>query len=83
MKKPPIIKENYDILHDMVFAPIRIRLLMSGLEPGRFDKRAEYRSAGKVNAGLGSHGGKPKAFSTPWPPQKMTPQVNSFVIFVS
>lgn len=62
MKNLPTSKNSYAILHDMVTAPIRSRLLMAGIELRVFDEMSDFRSAGDIAAAIGAHRGNTERF---------------------
>ena len=62
MKTLPNVENSYKALHDLVTAPIRSRLLMTGIELGFFDEMAEFRSAVDIAAAVGTHAGNTERF---------------------
>ncbi len=55
MKKLPVVQSSYKKLHDMVMAPVRSRLLMTGLALDVFSEMEEFRSAPDIAASKGFH----------------------------
>lgn len=62
MEKLPVVKNSYKELHDVVMAPIRSRLLMTGLALGVFSEMVEFRSAPDIAASKGFHPGNTERF---------------------
>ena len=55
MESLPTVECSYKNLHEMVMAPIKSRLVMTGLELGVFDEMDTPRSARDIAAAIGSH----------------------------
>ena len=62
MKPLPKPNKDFRALHDMVTAPIRTRLLMTGIELGIFDEMSTFRSAEEIAAAIGGHEGNTERF---------------------
>ena len=55
MKKLPEVNESFEELYRMLIAPIKSKLLLTGIELKVFDQLSEPRSAGVVAEAIGTH----------------------------
>ncbi len=55
MKKLPEVKAGYGDLYGMLIAPIRSRLLLTGIELKVFNELSEPKSADAVAEAMGTH----------------------------
>lgn len=62
MKALPSVEQSYRPLHDMAMAPIRSRLLMTGIDLGVFDELETFNTAIDVAQAIGAHAGNTERF---------------------
>ncbi|NAS89134.1 methyltransferase [ANME-1 cluster archaeon AG-394-G21] len=62
MKKLPEVNESFEELYGMLIAPIKSKLLLTGIELGVFNLLSEPRSANAVAEALGTHSENTRLF---------------------
>jgi hypothetical protein len=62
MKKLPEVNVSFEELYGMLVAPIRSKLLLTGIELGVFNQLSEPRSANAVAEALGTHSENTRLF---------------------
>ena len=62
MKKLPEVNESFEDLYKMLIAPIKSKLLLTGIELGVFNQLSEPRSANAVAEALGTHSENTRLF---------------------
>jgi SAM-dependent methyltransferase len=55
--KIPVVKEDAEYIFDLVIAPIKTELLMTGLKLGVFDHLSDFTDAERVAGAAGTHSG--------------------------
>jgi len=55
MKKLPEVNESFEELYRMLIAPIKLKLLLTGIELGVFNQLSETKSAEDVAEVIGTH----------------------------
>lgn len=62
IKTLPLTQNSFQILHEMLTASIRSRLLLAGIELGVFDEMEYFRPTSEISGAIGSHAGNTERF---------------------